>query len=557
MTIQSFWQLLAGLSLFLYGMFHLEDSLKQQEGRSFKLFLKKHTKNKLSAIFSGTLVTAVLQSSSIVNLMVLSFVGAGILSMRNAIGVVLGANIGGTVNSWLVALLGFKIDMGAATMPIIGIAGIGLVVFKNKKDYYNVCRFILGFGLLFLGLDYMKLSMDNAIANFDFKPYLKYHKIVFLLIGFVITALIQTSAATIVIVLGALNAKIIPLETAVAVVLGAELGTTVKIVIGSIGGIAAKKRVALANGMFNIVSTMFGFVMLGTIVKFLEHVVGINDPLIILVAFQSFINITGAVLFYFFLNKLGDFLERSFVKNEKFATIFLQNATPELPDTATEVFEKEVNAFIKRVLLINEEIFAFEQIKGKDYIETNSKLIFEPNITLLEKYDVIKKAEGEMLQFYAHMLDENIDKESLNKLNRLLASVRSALFAAKSLKDIIQNVKEFSNSSAELKFNRFKDYQKAIDQFNTTLREILQEPTGKKTSNNLQELLLKVENDYQQDVIKTYQQVNKGDLKEIDISTVFNLNKEVHDSCKSLIMATKDFLLNETEIVTFNNMTTK
>lgn len=557
MTIQSFWQLLAGLSLFLYGMFHLEDSLKQQEGRSFKLFLKKHTKNKLSAIFSGTLVTAVLQSSSIVNLMVLSFVGAGILSMRNAIGVVLGANIGGTVNSWLVALLGFKIDMGAATMPIIGIAGIGLVVFKNKKDYYNVCRFILGFGLLFLGLDYMKLSMDNAIANFDFKPYLKYHKIVFLLIGFVITALIQTSAATIVIVLGALNAKIIPLETAVAVVLGAELGTTVKIVIGSIGGIAAKKRVALANGMFNIVSTMFGFVMLGTIVKFLEHVVGINDPLIILVAFQSFINITGAVLFYFFLNKLGDFLERSFVKNEKFATIFLQNATPELPDTATEVFEKEVNAFIKRVLLINEEIFAFEQIKGKDYIETNSKLIFEPNITLLEKYDVIKKAEGEMLQFYAHVLDENIDKESLNKLNRLLASVRSALFAAKSLKDIIQNVKEFSNSSAELKFNRFKDYQKAIDQFNTTLREILLEPTGKKTSNNLQELLLKVENDYQQDVIKTYQQVNKGDLKEIDISTVFNLNKEVHDSCKSLIMATKDFLLNETEIVTFNNMTTK
>lgn len=557
MTIQSFWQLLAGLSLFLYGMFHLEDSLKQQEGRSFKLFLKKHTKNKLSAIFSGTLVTAVLQSSSIVNLMVLSFVGAGILSMRNAIGVVLGANIGGTVNSWLVALLGFKIDMGAATMPIIGIAGIGLVVFKNKKDYYNVCRFILGFGLLFLGLDYMKLSMDNAIANFDFKPYLKYHKIVFLLIGFVITALIQTSAATIVIVLGALNAKIIPLETAVAVVLGAELGTTVKIVIGSIGGIAAKKRVALANGMFNIVSTMFGFVMLGTIVKFLEHVVGIKDPLIILVAFQSFINITGAVLFYFFLNKLGDFLERSFVKNEKFATIFLQNATPELPDTATEVFEKEVNAFIKRVLLINEEIFAFEQIKGKDYIETNSKLIFEPNITLLEKYDVIKKAEGEMLQFYAHVLDENIDKESLNKLNHLLASVRSALFAAKSLKDIIQNVKEFSNSSAELKFNRFKDYQKAIDQFNTTLREILQEPTREKTSNNLQELLLKVENDYQQDVIKTYQQVNKGDLKEIDISTVFNLNKEVHDSCKSLIMATKDFLLNETEIVTFNNMTTK
>ena len=242
MTLTNFWQLLAGLSLFLYGMFHLEDSMKQQEGRAFKLFLKKHTKNKLSAIFSGTFVTAILQSSSIVNLMVLSFVGAGILSMRNALGVVLGANIGGTVSSWLVALLGFKVDMGAATMPIIGIAGIGLVIFKENKNYYNICRFILGFGLLFMGLDFMKQSMDSAMLNFDFKPYLKYHKIVFLLIGFVITALIQTSAATIVIVLSALNAKIIPLETAVVVVLGAELGTTLKVIIGAIGGIAAKKE---------------------------------------------------------------------------------------------------------------------------------------------------------------------------------------------------------------------------------------------------------------------------------------------------------------------------
>ena len=112
MTSTDFWKLLAGLGMFLYGMFHLEDTMKQLEGRAFKLFLQKHTKQKLSAIFSGTIVTAVLQSSSIVNLMVLSFVGAGMLSMRNALSVALGANIGGTFNSWLVALLGFKIDIG-------------------------------------------------------------------------------------------------------------------------------------------------------------------------------------------------------------------------------------------------------------------------------------------------------------------------------------------------------------------------------------------------------------------------------------------------------------
>ena len=554
MTLTNFWQLLAGLSLFLYGMFHLEDSMKQQEGRAFKLFLKKHTKNKLSAIFSGTFVTAILQSSSIVNLMVLSFVGAGILSMRNALGVVLGANIGGTVNSWLVALLGFKVDMGAATMPIIGIAGIGLVIFKENKNYYNICRFILGFGLLFMGLDFMKQSMDSAMLNFDFKPYLKYHKIVFLLIGFVITALIQTSAATIVIVLSALNAKIIPLETAVVVVLGAELGTTLKVIIGAIGGIAAKKRVALGNGIFNIVSTAFGFLLLGPIVILIQNIIGIKDPLIILVAFQSLVNLMGGLLFYFFLNQLGDFLERSFVKSENFATIYLHHASPEMPDAAAEVFEKEVNIFIQRVLFINEEIFVLNEIKGKDYFETNNNLLFEPDMTLLKKYEVIKKAEGEMLQFYALLLKENIDNESLNKVNRLLSAVRSALFAAKSLKDIIQNVKEFSNSSADIKYNRFKDFQKSIDKFNTNYRAIFLADNHDNAAEQLQNLQNTVEDDYQQDVLKTYQQVSKGTLTETNISTAFNINREIHDSCKSLITAAKDFLLNESQEVNFSNV---
>lgn len=553
MIFINFWQLLAGLSLFLYGMFHLEDALKELEGRSFKLFLKKHTKNKLSAIFSGTFVTAVMQSSSIVNLMVLSFVGAGMLTMRNALGVVLGANIGGTLNSWLVALLGFKINMGAATFPIIGIAGLGLVLFKNKKNYYNICKFILGFGLLFLGLDFMKLSMDAAIQHFDFKPYLKYHKIVFLLIGFVITALIQTSAATIVIILSALNAKILPIDTAVAVVLGAELGTTVKVVIGSIGGIAAKKRVALGNALFNIVSSLIGFVFLTQIIFILQRWIGIKDPLIILVAFQTFINITGAILFYFFLNKLGDILEKSFVKAEQTATLYLQNAFTEMPDAAAEILEKEVGAFLQRVLLINEEIFLLEELKGKKYDDELSIKFFHENIPLLQKYIVLKKAEGEMLLFYTHLLDENIDRATLNKVNRLLNAVRSSLYAAKSLKDIMHDVKDFSSSGNELKYNRFKDFQIEIDQFNQALNEILQDQTKTNTIERLQALLLKVEKDYKSDVFNTYQIVSKGQLTELDISTVFNLNREIYDSCKSMVLASKDYLLSEEEAVSFDN----
>lgn len=242
MSTTDIWMLIAGLGFFLYGMYHLEDSMKQMEGRSFKLFLQKNTKHQFRAILSGTFVTAILQSSSIVNLMVLSFVGAGILSMRNAMAVVLGANIGGTFNSWLVAMLGFKVNLNNITLPLIGLSGISLIIFSHKKTIYRIALFCMGLGMLFLGLQFMKQSMDAIMTQFDFTPYLSYPRIVFLLIGFIITAIVQTSSATVVVVLTALYAHVIPIETAIAIVLGAELGTTVKLILGAIGGNAAKKE---------------------------------------------------------------------------------------------------------------------------------------------------------------------------------------------------------------------------------------------------------------------------------------------------------------------------
>ena len=291
MSTGEFWMLLAGLSFFLYGMFHLEDSMKQLEGRSFKLFLQQQTKQKFKAIISGTLITALLQSSSIVNLMVLSFVGSGLISMRNALAVVLGANIGGTFNSWLVAILGFKVDLNLITLPLIGLSGIAMIAFTKRKIIYRIARLCMGFGMLLFGLQLMKESMDNFIQHFDIIPFLDYPKIVFVLIGFLITSLIQTSAATVVLVLSALYAKIIPVDTAVVMVLGAELGTTIKVLLGSIGGIAAKKRVALGNFIFNFTTSLLGFIFIAPILAFIQKILGIDDPIFLLVSFQSFINI--------------------------------------------------------------------------------------------------------------------------------------------------------------------------------------------------------------------------------------------------------------------------
>ena len=550
------WQLFAGLSLFLYGMFHLEDALRRLEGRSFKLFLKKNTKNKLSAIINGTLVTGILQSSSIVNLMVLSFVGAGMLSMRNALGVVLGANIGGTVNSWLVALLGFKVDLGNATFPIIAIAGLAMVIFKERKNYYQVSRFLFGFGLLFMGLDYMKQSMDAAIHNFNFAPYLNYPRVIFLFIGLLITSVIQTSAATVVIVLSALNASIIPLETAVSVILGAELGTTVKVAIGAIGGIAAKKRVALGNIMFNLVSTLIGFLFLDFIIHIISQIFGITDSLFILVAFQSFINIVGALLFYFFLNRLGDFLEKSFEEKSQHANMYLPESLNDTPEAALDLFEKEVDLFIQRVIYFSDRIFNPHFVSGEGTFKGhNSATLFKEESNLHEMYNFLKQAEGEMLIFYNQLLQSNISIENLNRLNVLINVVRSALYASKSLKDVIHDVNEFSNSANEIKFNSFKEFQIEMNRFNQSLKDISDKSDKTVIFSDLKLLMSMVNNEYKKEILDIYEIVSKRQLSELNISTLFNLNREVYDASKLMILAVKDFLLDESQAALFDGQT--
>lgn len=145
------WKLLAGIAIFLLGMHFLEEALKSLTGRSFKLFLKKNTTSKPAAITGGAIVTAVLQSSSVVNLMVLAFVGAGVITMHNALAIMLGSNLGTTVSSWIIVTLGFQLNLESFALPVIGISGIAMVLVNSDSRWRNWCMFFLGFGFLFLG----------------------------------------------------------------------------------------------------------------------------------------------------------------------------------------------------------------------------------------------------------------------------------------------------------------------------------------------------------------------------------------------------------------------
>src|SRR6185503_20086219 len=379
------WKMLAGIAIFLIGINFLESSLQDLAGRKFKLFLKKQTENKLKAIGGGAIVTAVLQSSSLVSLMVLAFVGAGIIKMQNALAVILGANLGTTLDSWIVALAGFKLNIENIALPVTGIAGIGYALFNKQSAWYNWSRFLLGFSFLFVGLGYMKTGIEDMVKTVNLDQYEQSPSIIFFLIGFIITTLIQSSSATIAITLSALHAGAVNLYDAMAIILGSEVGTTIKLFIASIKGMAAKKRVALGNFLFNIINVSLILVFLSPIHSLITGIIGIKDELIALVFFQSLVNIIGIILFYPLLNVFGRFLEKQF-RSADDETMFIHKVDAKEPSMAMFAMEEENRHFIAATCHYILRCFEADD-KFTKQVKLNKNL-FEQDLS--KKYEYIK-----------------------------------------------------------------------------------------------------------------------------------------------------------------------
>ena len=273
------WRLAAGLGLFLFGMHQLEQALTQLAGRSFKKFLRQYTAKPLRGVLAGAVTTAALQSSSVVSLIVLAFVGTGIISLASALGIVFGSNLGTTMTGWIVATIGFKLDIEALALPLITIGGFGVVWSATGTRRSGASHFVVGLGLMLMGLEFMKAGALIATTLFDPSALAGYPLIIFLLAGLLLTAIIQSSSATIMITLSALYAGAIPLDSAAAIAIGADLGTTITALLGALAGSAAKKRVAAAVVLFNVVADTIAFLSLKPLLRFITEVLAIGDPL--------------------------------------------------------------------------------------------------------------------------------------------------------------------------------------------------------------------------------------------------------------------------------------
>ncbi|MCW8826480.1 MAG: Na/Pi symporter, partial [Gammaproteobacteria bacterium] len=317
--------LLGSLGFFLYGMKVMSDSLMKLAGDNMRNILATTTSNRFYAILTGFVITAAIQSSSATTLMVISFVNASLLTLTEAVGVIMGANIGTTITAWLISILGFKVKMNAIALPLVG---VGFLLSMSKEDMKrNWGLFIIGFSILFIGLQFLNESVPDIrnnpealafLAEYTTKGYLSL--LLFLFIGTVLTLVVQSSSATMALTLLMTFEGWLPFDMAAAMVIGQNVGTTITANIAAIVANYNAKRAARAHLIFNLLGVVWILVIfypfVEVIADIVENMEG-SSPLVSAAAvpialslFHTVFNILNAVLLVGFLPLIVRIVER-------------------------------------------------------------------------------------------------------------------------------------------------------------------------------------------------------------------------------------------------------
>lgn len=348
---------LGGVGLFLLGMILMTDGLKALAGNALRSILSKYTTNRWSALGAGAGITAVVQSSSATTVATIGFVSAGLLPFSNAVGVIIGANLGTTSTGWLVSLLGLKLNIGAIMLPLIGVGAFAKLVARGKIA--QVGSTLCGFAIIFVGIDILQEGMAGVATKFDPSTWPQATlggRALLVLIGAAMTVVMQSSSAAVATTLAALAGGTINVDQAAALVVGQNVGTTVTAAIASIGGSAPAKRTALAHIIFNLVTALvaFAFLPLFTLaIESLSETWISSDPAITIAAFHTAFNLLGACIFVPILPQYARFIEKRFKLKGNRLTQHLDSSLLTVPSVAVEATRnvlKEIGATIFEAL---------------------------------------------------------------------------------------------------------------------------------------------------------------------------------------------------------------
>jgi len=332
--------LFAGLAIFLYGMNVMSDALQKAAGNKMKNLLEILTRNNVLAVLVGTVITAIIQSSSATTVMVVGLVNAGIMKLSQAVGVIMGANIGTTMTAQLIA---FKLT---DVVPFALILGVIFIFFGRKKTYKQIGEFVLGFGLLFMGMNYMSDAMKplREIPQFtQLMVDLQHNPILGVFAGFLLTAIVQSSSATIGILQALASQGLISIEAALPILFGDNIGTCITAILASIGANLTAKRAALIHLTFNVIGTIIFLIILQPVTGIIKLIS--LDPVRQIANAHTLFNITNTIIQLPFAGLLVAFVTRMLpgkVEDDPTKLIYLDERILETPSVAVVQIIKEI-----------------------------------------------------------------------------------------------------------------------------------------------------------------------------------------------------------------------
>lgn len=428
-----FWeaiQILGALAFFIFGMKMMSEGIQRAAGSQMRNILRSMTKNRYLGVITGFFITALVQSSSATTVMTVSFVNAGLLSLVESAGVMMGANIGTTITGWVVSLLGFKLKLATYSIPLFAIGVPMLFSKKGKLKYWG--EFLIGFAILFLGLSYLKGSVPDLKNNPEVLSFLSnftdwgfFSRLFFVFVGTLVTIVVQSSSAAMAITLTLCAQGILPFEVAAAMILGENIGTTITAELASLVGNTNAKRSARIHSMFNIIGVTWMVILLPWILPILSDVVqslfGISDPYtvaedmpIALSAFHTFFNLTNVLMLLAFVPWLVKMAIKTVPQKkgeEDIQTLQFIDTLNKTPELATVEIQKEVSRYGK----ITTRMLGFT----KNLLNSTDDKERLTLISKLKKYEHITDQFEEEIIAYVTKLS---DKEMTHKTSVRLRS---------------------------------------------------------------------------------------------------------------------------------------
>jgi phosphate:Na+ symporter len=453
----------AGVALFLLGMFALEQGFKAFSGGVLETFLKKTTDTTWKSLGFGFVSTTLMQSSSLVSVLTISFLSAGLIALAQGIGIIFGANLGTTTGAWLVAGLGLKVDIAAYAMPML-VFGVIMVFQKSSARLQGAGWVLVGMGFLFLGIAYMKGGFEAASGQIDLSqfavPGFK-GLLIYTAVGIAATVVMQSSHATLILTITALAADQVTYQNALALAIGSNVGTTVTAILGAINASVAGRRLAVAHFIFNMVTGTIAIALIAqfaTAVDWVSAALGIaaNNYTLKFAVFHTLFNLVGVLLMLPLIGVLVTVLEkllRDKVEPEDTARVlFLNSSALEFPDTALEVIQKETvhlafNAFeiLAHGLNLNRsDITSSGDINA---ILASSTQSFGTDIRDLYRRKV-KPLYSAIVDFSARA-EQHMDSTQLQQLNQLKRANWQIVNAIKAMSEMQDNMERYLGADNE------------------------------------------------------------------------------------------------------------